>query len=433
MRSLAIRTGPSHVGLREAVCFVVPAVMFATYRLVGQLYLSEFILAALIPMLLLSEGWRLGDRQARKFLVLAAIWLCAQCATDLVRHTSFQDYARGWSKIGFTIVDFGALYMLLRSRRQIVIFAAGLVAGTVLMFFAAPNVYAAEEPWKFGLGPAVTVGIVLLAMAGKRLVWPPAALAGAAVLNIVMGFRSAGGICFLTAVFLWVQRYRSRQVRSGRGARPSQAIALFVVVCAAGWLMIRTYERAAESGVLGEAAEKKYEAQGSGRYGLLLGGRSETLISLEAISDSPVIGHGSWAKDPRYAAAYWQRAGLLGYHQGPGEETDLIPTHSHLFGAWVESGLPGAVFWIWCFLLALRALLRLFAENDRLSPLIVFIAVSFMWDILFSPYGGLARLSAMFYVVTLMSFLACSEVRARYRDYLIRPVRLARMGLRGEP
>jgi predicted membrane protein len=99
----------------------------------------------------------------------------------------------------------------------------------------------------------------------------------------------------------------------------------------------------------------------------------------------------------------------------------------------VESGLPGAVFWIWCFLLALRALLRLFAENDRLSPLIVFIAVSFMWDILFSPYGGLARLSAMFYVVTLMSFLACSEVRARYRDYLIRPVRLARMGLRGEP
>jgi len=110
-----------------------------------------------------------------------------------------------------------------------------------------------------------------------------------------------------------------------------------------------------------------------------------------------------------------QRAELLGYRQAAGDETDLIPTHSHLFGAWVESGFPGAIFWIWCFSLALRTLLRLFAENDRLSPLIMFIAVSFMWDILFSPYGGLARLSAMFYVVTLMSFLAGSESRAARR------------------
>jgi hypothetical protein len=432
MRPVSL-AAPLLVSFREALCFLVPAVMFAKYRVIGELYLSEFILAALIPMLLLSEGARLGDRRARKFLILAAIWLCAQCATDLVCHSSFQDYARGWSKIGFTIVDFCALYMLLRTRRQIMIFAAGLVAGTVLMFFVAPNVYAAEEPWKFGLGPAVTVGIVLLALVGKRLVWPPAALAGAAVLNIVMGFRSASGICFLTAVILWMQRRHSRQDGSGRGARPWQAIALLVVVGAAGWLMMRTYERAAESGVLGEAAERKYEAQGSGRYGLLLGGRSETLISLEAISDSPLIGHGSWAKDPRYAMAYGQRAGLLGYRQSPGEETDLIPTHSHLFGAWVESGFLGALCWIWCFSLAARTLLLLFAEKDRLSPLIAFVAVSFMWDILFSPYGGLARLSAMFYVVTLMNFLGCFRVRARYRDYLIRPVCLARMGLRSAP
>jgi len=92
--------------------------------------------------------------------------------------------------------------------------------------------------------------------------------------------------------------------------------------------------------------------QAHGEYGLIVGGRSEILVSAQAIMDSPILGHGSWAKNEEYAAMLNYLRESMGYVAQGKHESGLIPTHSHIFGAWVEAGILGAVFWLWILTVA---------------------------------------------------------------------------------
>ena len=123
----------------------------------------------------------------------------------------------------------------------------------------------------------------------------------AALLNLYMGFRSYGGICFLTAVYLAIQwfwglsSYRKIKVSS------KNLVIIGLIILIAISIFIKGYEHMAIRGLLGENARQIYEQQARGDLGLLIGGRSEILVSIRAIMDSPIIGHGSWAKDYRYS------------------------------------------------------------------------------------------------------------------------------------
>ena len=64
---------------------------------------------------------------------------------------------------------------------------------------------------------------------------------------------------------------------------------------------------------------KSTRCRRAGEYGLLLGGRSEFLVSSLAVLESPVIGHGSWAKDCRYASLYVELKREAGYYPWGGE------------------------------------------------------------------------------------------------------------------
>ena len=63
----------------------------------------------------------------------------------------------------------------------------------------------------------------------------------------------------------------------------------------------------------GEDVQKKYQMEASGKYGVLLGGRTELLASLPAVYDSPILGHGSWAKDRIYYIGEVRALELLRY------------------------------------------------------------------------------------------------------------------------
>src|SRR5207249_4985632 len=113
----------------------------------------------------------------------------------------------------------------------------------------------------------------------------------------------------------------------------------------------------------GAPAAQKYREESAGRFGVLLGGRPELFASSIAIADSPLIGHGSWPKDPKYTNDLLSVLSRNGYQPGGGllysiQHSDyLIPTHSFLFGAWVEAGLLGAVFWLVVLALAISTLI----------------------------------------------------------------------------
>ena len=419
-RAPLLRSRLSSVRLLDILSFVAPLLCFVQVDAIGHLYLTDIVLAAALPFLLIRHGRRLLARPAFSAILLLALWSFGQVATDLVRHSSPRDFTRGWAMLAFATLNFSTIFLMTERRpARLVLFAAGIAIGQILTYLLAPSAYAAGDPWKFGYGAALTWLSVLLAVSvsGRRgFGWlaPCLVMLIAAVANMYAGFRSLAGVAFLTSCFLIAQGLRPKVLAVGKRPALRRLIAVGVVGICGGWGTFQLYQYAAQTGWLGQIALQKYEAQSSGHYGLLVGGRSEILVSSQAILDSPLLGHGSWAKDCRYTSLYSQLRQQLGYFPGEENEDCLIPAHSHLLGAWVQAGILGAIFWLWALTLPIRALGELFGSRERLAPLVAFVAFFLLWDIFFSPFAGDRRFLTPYYLVVLMSFLPL-KIKTRRR------------------
>jgi hypothetical protein len=181
---------------------------------------------------------------------------------------------------------------------------------------------------------------------------------------------------------------------------PRRAIALAGLLVTVGVSFVSLYGHLARKGALGASASKKYAAQASSSLELLTRGRPEILVSSRAVADSPLVGHGSWAKDPKYLE---MQIGS-GLHPSPAMLADgLIPTHSYLMGAWVEAGVLGVPIWIWTLLLAAGVLVRLFGRDTQLVSLVAFAGLALTWNVLFSPFGSFDRLIVPYYILILVA------------------------------
>lgn len=406
--------------LFDAIVFVAPLLSFVELNVIGRLYLTDFILVALLPILLFRHGRRLTTKLPRTFIGLLLLWLFGQVVSDIFRGTDFKDYARGWAMIFFTLLNFCTLYLLCAGKgRRLVLFTTGAAFGQLAGYLISPTAYSLGEPWKFGYGSGVSLLLVLCSIGmGQRLssrALPAAMLLFVAALNIYMGYRSLGGIAFLAGCYT-ISQARHRLNSPAARARPRRIVALAVIAAVGTLGVLRSYEFAAQAGWLGASAQQKYDMQAAGDYGLLIGGRSEIMVSMRAVVESPLIGHGSWARDCRYAALYRELKTDAGYFVGGEADDCLIPTHSHVMGAWVQAGVLGAILWMWVLMLPARALAHLYRAYDPLTPLVALIALLLFWDILFSPFGGGRRFMTSFYIVLLMSYVPSGRSLPIYRS-----------------
>src|SRR5262249_49457743 len=118
----------------------------------------------------------------------------------------------------------------------------------------------------------------------------------------------------------------------------------------------------------------------------------ESLVSTQAIADAPIIGHGSWAKDFDYVTLYVRALEERGVTiVGNPFRSALIPSHSFLFGSWVEAGILGGLFWIYILAICVRSLYSLLHIPPWSRPLVTFVTLSLIWDVLFSPFGAHER------------------------------------------
>ena len=394
--------------ISDCLAFLIPCFMFLEVDLVGRLFVPEVILAFILPVLLLNRGKMLAAPQAKRIIILGLLWLFSQIVTDIIRESPFEDYSRGWSKIAFLLCNFASIYLLLGiNRRRILLFAVGWTIGEILTFFFDPGLYAADQPWKFGLAIPVTQLVVLLSMTkvfARTKFVPSALLVVMAWVHLTANARSLAGICFITAIYLLVQQVLTRKSVRARPPGLRTSIGVFVVLAISGVILSYTYGDLASSGSLGAFAQTKYENQSGGEFGILIGGRPETIVAVQAILDSPIIGHGSWAKDKHYIDLL-RNLQQFGYKDrtygdlASAYELNLIPTHSHLLGAWVEAGVVGAIFWVAVLWLVYSAIARLCFVREPLTPLIAFFGISIFWDILFSPFGADRRVSVSYVIV----------------------------------
>jgi hypothetical protein len=393
-------------------------------NLIGQFYLSEIILVLLFPFLCVRYwGALLKNPLAGRILIFGGLWFLNQVFTDLIRNTPVDDMMRGWAGIAVFLITFGSLYLLVkRSMRRIQMFLFGYATGSLASLYLQPPGNFSADPWKFGFGYPVILLVLLVVqnICGgnvyrlKKWILPLIVLGG---LSIYWNARSLGAIVILAAVVLWLRNLSFGKPILTR-LSPQSILAGGLILGLSIWGLVSIYGFAAQKGYLGEAARQKYIWQESGKFGLLLGGRNEILASATAIRDAPIIGHGSWAKDPAYRVLLYHLIDL-GYAYSEAQldqyvnETDLIPAHSHLFQAWVWAGIMGAVFW----LVILGLIIKVFLHSNRfpngLYVFVVFFSISSVWDIFFSPFGSIMR---MRWVIQLIVF-----VTAYYQSQQIAP------------
>jgi len=389
------------LSLGDLFCFLAPALQFVQIQTVGTLLATDLALLAALPIALLRHPERLRQKPVPTILALGIFWLFSQVATDLYRVSAPEDYLRGWIRIVLILVSFLVVWTVAcTSLRRFVLFNVGIAVGGILTLSLHPSEDMIFSPWKFGLAGPITMLVVtsVACWAGRSRL---ALLVPLVLLTVVHSYantRSMALICLLTAIFslfhLSVGGTR-RRVGGGRLA----LLAGVGAVCIYGFMAL--YSHYAEQGAFGLYAQQKLEAQ-SGEGGMLLGGRSEILASGQAILDSPLLGHGSWARDPAYAAILENSRAALGYKVFQySKPDDLIPTHSHVFGSWVEAGLAGGVFWIFILYYVISSLIKI-RGGEPLLPLFAFMGFMLVWDILFSPISPERRFVTPYFLAAMI-------------------------------
>ncbi len=402
----------------DIVVFLIPCLQFVQVKVIGILNGSDVMLLAVFFYLAFRGKIRISTPAGKGFLVLCSLWLVSQCVTDIVRHTAFVDYSRGWSMIGFTLIGFIVLYTLLYGQpRRLVLYGWGLVTGTVLTFFISPSVFAEASPWKFGLSFPVNLTVFLFISSEKcRGHWRILLSAFLGIINIFLGSRSQGGVCLAAAFYLLATHLLRGKGSESRKLRTGSIVALAASIILGVAGIAWAYRYSATAGILGEDAREKYEQQAKGDYGVLIGGRPDLLGAIPAIYDSPILGHGSWVKGWTYILAEQQALILMGYDAFELTHEDIeggfIPAHSYLLQAWVWAGVVGALFWAWVFVFTARTLMRVYPTTVALLPVASFMAFSLLWDILFSPYGATERVVFPYYFVTLMVCWGMAPLKA---------------------
>lgn len=379
------------------VLFAIGLSAIVRVELVGTLFLSDFLLLLAAGSALFKANSGTPWKQAMPFLTLALVWLLSAIVTDLVRGSPFENYSRGWAKIVFFMISFVGLLSLTGTKiDRLMSYFAGLSLGTIIMTTVAPNEFQAGAPWKFGYSlPVGMLTAMLASLPLKReklgVAKPVGLLALMGLINLVLNFRSHYVILMGAAGLSGLTSFASRVAPKRRFVTPAIMFAIVAGAAIAGWGAAASYSYLAESGALGDKARVKYEMQTSGEMGLLLGGRSESLGSFQAIVDSPLLGHGSWAEDRYYAALRILKMREMGVQTQGYISSDLIPTHSYLVGAWVEAGVLGAVFWFFVLGYAVVAMFRVIDVRSTATPFIAYLIVYLLWNIPFSPFGSDVR------------------------------------------
>ena len=223
------------------------------------------------------------------------------------------------------------------------------------------------------------------------------------LVGIYLGSRSLGAVTLLAAMYVLLQAVIGRHRRNPVGFSLGRTVLFLGLGLVGASAVLSGYQLVASQGMLGEDARQRYEQQALGAFGILLGGRTEIYASSRAILDSPWLGHGSWARNPYYSGLLLDLETAMVYEISyTAAESDRIPTHSHLFGAWVEAGIVGAIFWLWVLWLFVRVLSNLYVVREPLTPLVAFVGILVLWDTLFSPYGADRRIIVPFFLVVMM-------------------------------
>lgn len=410
----------------DVVAFLFGAGSQLVVRIVGDMPVAELLVLVLgVPVAVLYRR-RAMRRDFIWIYILLGFWLMNQIVTDIYRETALLDWVRGDAAIVFFALDIVFACMILScSDRRKLIYVAGLVIGSLVATRIQPDEAMIDYPWKFGYAMSVNLAVVYLSAYlynHRKNALALLMIACVSVVNLYFNFRSPLLIFLVTLALttpIIPERIGQWRILPREGSRSRVAVMILLAVLTsigAGALV----KAVSVSSLLSDDAREKNMSQAKVKGGLLIGGRPEILVSSIAVADSPILGHGSWAKDYKYI----ELLNDMLYERGMGEQEDLdtleqesegtIPVHSHLMTAWVWAGIMGAAFWFYILWLLLKFVARLAAQRTAFAPLYAYMAVGMIWDIGFSPFGEGRRIMEAAVILIAADALSAAPSRVAY-------------------
>jgi hypothetical protein len=371
-------------------------------KFIGFLPLSELVILLFAPLMLPSLTSQKTTQPVKTAIVFASIWLVAQVSTDLFLQTRFDLAARGAARVIvlLAMIPFFSWFLSTHIVEKIVWITFGAIPSQILSAYVLRSgvhegrelVYGRAEitwetHWAF-VGNCVVFLSALLFYHRSRITSYLTALFWGAV-QTYLGSRSAGAAPIaavgLTLAYNFFSSRRTLFARVSLTKILGIASASLIGI----GIIYQTYQYTASEGLLGREAQVKYEAQARHKFGLLIGGRSPVIAGLLAISESPLIGYGSWPLDTQ--GFYLKACELAEQRPDPSfykKGYPQIPTHSHVLGNWVEGGLLAALFWFYVLYVCATAVVVPLYHENRLRLWTDIAAVLLAWHVMFSPIHG---------------------------------------------
>jgi hypothetical protein len=410
----------------NSLAFVVGILSSQTLYFAGTLKGGEVLAVAY----LLFFDKKLGFAKIPAPIIIAALaWALAQLFSDFINVTAISDAIKGvGAPILLLLTLIGMVSFFTRSPSRLPSFLLGLPCGALLDLFLSPSQYfLTSNPWKWGYGGivgslALTVYSFIVEpkvrtrdAIGKADFLYLAIVLALAVVSLGNESRSALISPVLFILYLLLKSGRLNNIFNFLNSlsRKSIAVPFIALVLSIGLANIVITSLLQAPFVLSlmpDNIQEKTLEQTSNQLGVLFGGRSEIFASAQAFLDKPLLGHGSWAQDPKgiYTDLLTDRLSdtgqdvnyeLLDYLI---QNTDglLIPAHSYIFSALVWSGIVGGMFWLVILSYVLRSLL----QNSQILPYYFFAGgYGLIWAIFFSPFGYTARFSSAVFMAALIS------------------------------
>jgi hypothetical protein len=387
-------------------------------RLIGYLPFSEIAILLLFPVCFPAIQKSGSIRKTGWCIPLLFVWLTSLLVSDLVRQTNWSLSARGIARIAVLLTALPFLTWFFRRccYEKILWWLIGVIPSLFLSGYIFRGgvhegrelVYGqAEMSFETHWGAVYTMPLIVFGFWVYQRSHLIAYAIGIAMgaFNIANGIRSGGAMMMIGPVLtaaVNVLRGRRRQTRAGVASRIAvwKIVVLAGVGLAAVYGVTTWYKSAAAAGQFGERARAKYMAQSRNRFGLLIGGRPEVAAGLLAVSESPIIGYGSWPLDQ---SGFFERAcDIMNVKLDPfyyKKGFPLIPSHSHIVQSWVESGVAATFFWIYVITVLVRAIYLPIKDEKRLRLHVTAGAFGTIWPIFFSPISNRIELSFLLAVI----------------------------------
>ena len=363
---------------------------------IGDLYLSQIfiVLISIYFFLKNSDHLKLISYE-KKILFLIILWFFNQIVSDLVNQTSFNNSARGNAKILITYLSFYSFFKLSKSPNisLIKILLWICIVNLFLMFTAYNNSFMLS--WKFSGGVSLSISLIIFFnqyyknyLTNNYLL---ILIFGLGILSLLIGTRY---VFLFNALFVfYIILFEKFSIK--------QTIPIVLSSLIFYLFITNVYEMLIVNELLPNTLLEKQISQNS-ELGVLLGGRGEIYSSYMAIVDAPILGHGSWAENCDYIYAIYDQKILFNPNVKFDLSNCLIKSHSVILGSWVNSGIFGFMFWFYIIIILIKKLIIKVQTNNVSLTLLIYLAISLSWDIIFSPYGGTRMVYAPLCIVIIL-------------------------------